>query len=632
MATTHEEAPGSAGTARATGPQMAAALAGFREAYPAFDTTARLDDLRATEYARLDALGQTYLDYTGGGLYAVSQLRDHQAMLADVVLGNPHSENLPSKEMTERIGATRARILEFFHASPDEYEVIFTPNATGALRLVGEAYPFGPGDQYLLTFDNHNSVNGIREFARAKGARISYIAVAPPDMRVPHDPLARVLTHSAPSGHRLVGWLSEGLRGGRRGGHNLFAYPAQSNFSGVQHPLEWIAQAQAAGWDVLLDAAAFVPTNRLDLSVWHPDYVSLSFYKIFGYPTGIGALLVRHPALAKLRRPWYAGGNITFSSVQASEAPGAGFYRTPGAAGFEDGTVDYLGIPAIGIGLDHISAIGIDTIHTRVMCLAGWLLTALSELRHSNGTPMVRLYGPAETEMRGATVTVNFADPTGTLIDSQLVERHANAVGISLRSGCHCNPGAREVALGFTEADMKASFRHKEQLSYEEFLHVIDGKTTGAARASMGLASTFADVYRFWEFAASFRDVARADLGRLRRRSTRPEHMIRVAPKDDAGGIHVVFRLPDFRPGNRSPDPGAAGGRLRGGLDGASGLHAGQAVRRRAGGPARGRGRPLALPAPGGHPRGRPPAGPVRPQARPGAARSRQRGRRDVLL
>jgi selenocysteine lyase/cysteine desulfurase len=502
-------------TAAAATPEMAAALAGFRHAYPAFDTTAALDELRATEYARLDELGLAYLDYTGGGLYATCQLLEHQALLAGLVLGNPHSQNLPSREMTERIEATRARILEFFHASPEEYEVIFTPNATGALRLVGEAYPFGPGDQYLLTFDNHNSVNGIREFARAKGARTSYIAVTPPEMRVPHDPLARILTHATPAGHRLVGRLADGLRGGRRGGRNLFAYPAQSNFSGVQHPLEWIAEAQAAGWDVLLDAAAFVPTNRLDLSRWHPDYVTLSFYKIFGYPTGIGALLGRHQALAKLRRPWYAGGNTTFSSVQAAEAGGGGFYRTPGAAGFEDGTVDYLGIPAIDIGLRHITAIGIDTIHTRVMCLAGWLLAGLAELRHGNGTPMVRLFGPLGAEMRGATIAVNFADPAGALIDSPLVERHANAVGIALRSGCHCNPGAGEIALGLSEADMAAPFRRKDQLSYEEFRQVIDGKKMGAARVSIGLASTFTDVYRFWEFARSFRDVARADLAEI---------------------------------------------------------------------------------------------------------------------
>jgi molybdenum cofactor sulfurtransferase len=253
--------------------EMASALDGFRLAYPAFDATAALDELRVTEYGRLDALAQTYLDYTGGGLYADSQLREHQALLAGAVLGNPHSENVPSRRMTDLIEATRAHILEFFHAAPEEYEVIFTPNATGALRLIGEAYPFAPGDNYLLTFDNHNSVNGIREFARAKGARISYIAVTPQEMRVQHDPLARQFMNATPGGHRLVGRLVDGLRGVRKGGHNLFAYPAQSNFSGVQHPLEWIAEAHAAGWDVLLDAAAYVPTNQLDLSRWHPDFV-----------------------------------------------------------------------------------------------------------------------------------------------------------------------------------------------------------------------------------------------------------------------------------------------------------------------------------------------------------------------
>ena len=54
---------------------------------------------------------------------------------------------------------------------------------------------------------------------------------------------------------------------------------------------------------MLLDAAAFVPTNRLDLSAVRPDVVSRSFYKIFRCPTGVGALLVRKDALKKLRRP-----------------------------------------------------------------------------------------------------------------------------------------------------------------------------------------------------------------------------------------------------------------------------------------------------------------------------------------
>ena len=147
------------------------------------------------------------------------------------------------------------------------------------------------------------------------------------------------------------------------------------------------------------------------------------------------------------------------------------------------------------------------------MCLTGWLLDALGALRHANGTPVVRIYGPAGTDRRGATIAMNFFDPSGVLIDSVRAERRANRAGISLRSGCHCNPGVREVALGFSAAEMTAAFQDKDRLRYEDFLHVIDGKTTGAARASLGLATTFADVYRFWQFADSFRDLPSDTIG-----------------------------------------------------------------------------------------------------------------------
>lgn len=334
--------------------------------------------------------------------------------------------------------------------------------------------------------------------------------MSPADLRVSEQALARYLDAATSARRRRFGRQRCGS-----GASNLFAYPAQSNFSGAQHPLAWIARAQAAGYDVLLDAAAFAPTNRLDLSRWHPGFVSLSFYKIFGYPTGIGALIVRKPALTKLHRPWYAGGTTTFSSVRAEATPGEGFYLTPGPAGFEDGTVDYLGIPAVGIGLDLISSVGVETIHARVMCLTGWLLQALGALRHSNGAPVVRVYGPAGTDRRGAAIAMNFFDPAGVLIDSVRVERRANSAGISLRSGCHCNPGVREVALGFSTTEMAAAFKDKDRLRYEEFLHVIDGRTTGAARASIGLVTTFADVYRFWEFAGSIRDMPAAAMGHM---------------------------------------------------------------------------------------------------------------------
>ena len=462
---------------------MQQALEAFRRQYPDYDATAVLDELRASDYARLDEQQHTYLDYTGGGLYATSQLRQHLDLLSEGIFGNPHSTNPSSLASTRLVESARDYVLQFFNASPQEYLVIFTPNASGALKLVGESYPFGPGDTYLLTYDNHNSVNGIREFARGAGAEVTYVPLLPPDLRVDDARLARELD------------------AGRPGANNLFAFPAQSNFSGVQHPLAWVARAQAKGWDVLLDAAAFAPTNRLDLGAVKPDFVDLSFYKIFGYPTGIGCLIARRDTIGKLHRPWYAGGTIAFSSVQAQ-----GFYRAPGPAGFEDGTVDYLGIPAVESGLRFIDAIGIETIHRRVMALTGWLVEHLLALRHSNGRPVIRLYGPATTRARGATVEVNYYDPEGSLFDCNLVEEEANRRGISLRAGCHCNPGAREVSIGLTEEEMAVCFRDADRMTYEEFLHAIVGKTTGAVRASLGIASNFSDVYRYLEFAETFVD------------------------------------------------------------------------------------------------------------------------------
>lgn len=229
--------------------------------------------------------------------------------------------------------------------------------------------------------------------------------------------------------------------------------------------------------------------------------MDISFYKLFGYPTGLGCLLARQHVVEKLRRPWYSGGTITFSSVAAMD-----HYLTPGPASFEDGTVNYLSIPAAASGLTLIDSVGIDTIHNRVMCLTGWLIDELLALRHGNGTPVVKLYGPAGIDRRGATIQVNFFDPSGQMHDCYSLEQLANQKRISLRAGCYCNPGAREAALDFTRDELAPCFRDKKQLSFEQFLQGIDGKTTGALRASPGLVSNFADVYAYLGFARTFVD------------------------------------------------------------------------------------------------------------------------------
>lgn len=456
----------------------------FLSRYPAYTLSERIDQLRASEYKILEAHKHIYLDNTGAGLFAESQLKAHQQLLREGVFGNPHSYNPTSLHSTETIEKTRKYILEFFNASPDEYVCIFTQNASAALKLVGEAYPFGCGCRYLLTFDNHNSVNGIREYAHAKGASVIYLPVILPDLRVDEENLMEALNQKD------------------TGCFNLFAYPAQSNFSGVQHPLEWIESAQSLGWDVLLDAAAFVPTNRLDLAQYHPDFVPISFYKMFGYPTGIGALIARRQTMRKMSRSWFAGGTTTVASVRGSK-----FYPADAPAGFEDGTLDYLNIPAVEIGLKHLASIGYPAIHERVMALTGWLLERLAALSHTNGQPLVHIYGPLEPIKRGGAIALNFFDADGELIPKKRLETEANQRNISIRMGFFCNPGAGEVALEISSDELTSCFSrpsYEERITDLDFQRCIDPKATGAVRVSLGLVSNFRDIEAFLDFAEYF--------------------------------------------------------------------------------------------------------------------------------
>src|SRR5436190_6019233 len=367
-------------------------MSGILATYPEYRTTARLDELRATEYGYLDEQDHIYLDYTGAGLAARAQHRAHKERLARTVFGNPHSINPTSEAATELVDRARARVLAYVNACPNEYEVIFTPNATGAARLVGEAYPFRRRTRLVLTSDNHNSVNGIREFARRGHAKTVYVPSQAPELRVDMAALESALAR-----RRCL------FKSARRNG--LFAYPAQSNFSGVRHPLSWVSLAQKRGYDVLLDAAAYLPTGTLDLSAVQPEFVIASWYKLFGYPTGIGCLIARRDALARLARPWFSGGTIQAVSV------GMPWHvMATDETAFEDGTLNFLSIPDVHFGLDWLADIGIPVIETRVRCLTGWFLDRLRRLKHSDGTPMIRIYGPTDTKLRGGTVPFNFLD------------------------------------------------------------------------------------------------------------------------------------------------------------------------------------------------------------------------------
>ncbi len=433
--------------------------------------------LRNVEYKRLDKDSHTYLDFTGGNLYAKSQLLEHQDLLISNVLGNPHSTNPSSQLATKLVEEAREKVIAFFNA--EDYYCVFTQNASNALKIVGESYPFSANSKFLLLADNHNSVNGIRQFCLAKYGKVTYAPIYYENLRLDSE------------------FISEKLEKKDDCEHKLFAFPAQSNVSGVKHDLDWIEKAQENGWDVLLDAAAFVPTNRLDLKKHQPNFVCVSFYKIFGFPTGIGCLLLRKDTFQKLQKPWFAGGTVSLVSVNAIN-----HFLINNHERFEDGTLNYLDIPAVKIGLDYIDEIGVEKINERISSLRKYLYNNLQNLKHDSGKNLIQIFGPNDHQNIGGTMILGFYNEIGGRYNFEQIEELANQQKISLRSGCFCNPGIDETNNCLTDHELAKYYSSHQNGDYKDMMSYL-GKMRGATRISVGIATIKKDLDFFIAFAKS---------------------------------------------------------------------------------------------------------------------------------
>lgn len=416
--------------------------------------------LRNQEFGRLAATGSVYLDYTGAALYPASLVSNDACRLTRQVLGNPHSESGPSLASTEAIARARQLTLGFLDADPAEYEVVFTANASSAMRILAEAFPFRRGSRLVLTADNHNSVNGLRVSALKRRAAVEYVPLDA-ELRA-RNPLEMLTAAAGPS---------------------LFAFPAQSNFSGVQHPLSWVFEAQERGYHVLVDAAAYVPSNPLSLAKTSADFVALSFYKLFGYPTGVGALVARREAVAMLkrRRSYFGGGAVEFVSVQNNLVR-----LKAGGEGFEDGTPNFLSMPAVCDGLEWITRVGVARIREHVCGLTRGMLERFAALKDR-----AIVYGPRDTLARGGVLTFNLVRD-GRLLPFELFEAAARERGVAIRGGCFCNPGAAEQAFGVSARKARACLRGPFTIS--RFRSCLGDNAVGAVRASVGLANSTGDL------------------------------------------------------------------------------------------------------------------------------------------
>lgn len=218
---------------------------------------------------------------------------------------------------------------------------------------------------------------------------------------------------------------------------------------------------------------------------------------MFGFPTGLGCLLIRKEKYPKLIKPWYAGGN-----VQLAAAKYPGHVLQEDHERFEDGTINYLQIPAIKTGLDFMNKVGMATIQDRIKALTLFLMEELQSLSHDNGQPLIKIYGSKNIKVKGGTLVMNFYNAKGEVIPFQEVEDAATAQKISIRTGCFCNPGLDEVNHHI-DVEKLAEYFSKETGNYYHMMDFLNQRR-GGVRISVGMASVYKDVKAFVEFAKTY--------------------------------------------------------------------------------------------------------------------------------
>ncbi|KAK3578357.1 hypothetical protein CHS0354_039070 [Potamilus streckersoni] len=479
-----------------------------------------IENIRELEFPALKDV--TYADHVGATLVARRHLEAFHKDLLGNIYGNPHSRSPSSHLTTDSVDQIRYRILKYFKTNPEIYSVIFTSGCTGALKLLAESFDFHGddgchGDEkknkvnkdgtilssanvddlsslnenkktdrgcfcYLL--DNHTSVQGMRELAFQRAGLVVCIDEKEIDL--------------CPQSEHIV-YKSSNIASG---GNSLFAYAAESNFSGRKYPLKWVDKVQRGNlgfqeaypgaWYTVLDAASFVSNSHLNLSEVTPDFVTLSFYKMFGFPTGLGALLVRNKSADLLKKVYFGGGTVKVSIANQRFHQ----FRDSLHDRFEDGTISFLDIISLRYGFDILETLGggIQRISQHTFVIAQYFHHQLQSLHHGNKAPVAMIYsdtGFDDITTQGPIINFNILRADGQFVGFVEVDKMAQLYNIHLRTGCFCNIGACQKFLDLSIEEVKANFEAGHVCGDDKDL--VNGRPTGSVRISFGYMSNLTD-------------------------------------------------------------------------------------------------------------------------------------------
>ncbi|KAL9317529.1 hypothetical protein ACSQ67_014046 [Phaseolus vulgaris] len=292
-------------------PSLHESFSEFKKVYPKYSDTDQVDHVRAKEYYHLSFSNQSCLDYIGIGLFSYYQRQHHRdtsktqlassstpqspTQYSDIPFfsisyktGNLKTLLLHGGQESEFESAMKRRIMKFLNISENDYFMVFTANRTSAFKLVADSYPFQSSKKLLTVYDYESeAVEAMISCSEKRGAKAMAAEFSWSRLRIQSTKLRKMI-------------VSKRKKKKKRG---LFVFPLHSRVTGARYPYLWMSVAQENGWHVLIDACALGPKDMdsFGLSLFQPDFLICSFYKVFGEnPSGFGCLFVKKSAITAL--------------------------------------------------------------------------------------------------------------------------------------------------------------------------------------------------------------------------------------------------------------------------------------------------------------------------------------------
>ncbi|XP_050226456.1 uncharacterized protein LOC126676319 [Mercurialis annua] len=524
LATVSSIHPNSQFTNHESLPSLEESFFNFTKAFSQYPLTDQADKIRQHEYHHLCSSDSVSLDYIGHGLFSYSQqeTRNPSSLVASTSASPPPpppSEapffdiSCSSARLTSQLqyggpesdleNQTRKRIMAFMNISEDDYTLVFTANQSSAFKLVADSYPFQSHRNLLTVYDYESeAVNLMIESSKRRGSRVMSAEFLWPSLRIHQTKLQKKILSKKKTKRRK-----------RRG---LFVFPLQSRITGNKYAYLWMSMAKENGWHVLLDASALGSKDMetLGLSIFKPDFLICSFFKVFGdNPSGFGCLFVKKSTCSILTdsdsigivrivpamTPTQLSHNSSTKSSDSNEVKQSNFkQKSPQIEEFN--TAKNTEFQFKFKGLDHADSLGLILISNRARYLINWLVNALMSLQHPHGQPAIKIYGPKIKFNRGPAVAFNVFDWKGEKISPVLVQKLADRNNISLSCGVLLHILIPDRYEELKEEKFEGLNGKKREIKRQECgISVVTG--------SLGLLTNFEDVYKVWVFVSRFLDA-----------------------------------------------------------------------------------------------------------------------------